>query len=113
MRRGRSPPRQRLPRHLDILMAPERLVVRHRLTPIGHGEPRVDFLGLAERLVGLLVLETVQGGHAAQKGRLRLGRSRGWKRDDAETARLRRWMRAERQEKTDKSERSRLRLHRR
>src|SRR5439155_25584108 len=72
-RRGQA--EQDLPPLARVLIAPEGLVAGHGLPPVGHGEVAVDRLGLAESLHGVLVLEVVEGGHAAQEGRLRRGRA--------------------------------------
>ena len=66
----------REPRRVAILLAPQRMVVGHRLAPVGHGEVRIDRLHLDERLARILVLEAVQQQHRADEGLLGLGSTR-------------------------------------
>ncbi len=68
----------------DVLLRPQRMVVAHGLAPVGHGEVRVDLLGLLERQGRLVELEVVQGLHSGEKGLLRRGRARGGESDRSE-----------------------------
>ena len=45
---------------VEVLLRPQRVVVAHRLAPVGEGELRVGLLGLLERQRGLVELEVVQ-----------------------------------------------------
>ncbi len=58
---------QDAPRGLGVLIEPERLVVGHGLSPVGHGERGIDALGFLEFEDGLLVREVVQRRHAPEK----------------------------------------------
>ncbi len=57
--------RQRGPARRGVLLAPDRMIVRHRLAPESDRAGR-GFLGLDERLAGVLVDEGVQREHAFQ-----------------------------------------------
>ena len=70
----RREPIERLLRRLEILLRPERMVVAHRLAPVGHGEVRVGLLRLLERLRGFVELEVVERLDADEE---RLLRGRG------------------------------------
>ena len=67
------PPFHRAAAAVEIDLVPDRMVVRHRLAPVGEGEVRIDALGLLERALRLRVGEVVQQQDAAQEGLLRLG----------------------------------------
>ena len=60
--RGRrwTEPGQRLPSGLDVFVAPQRLVIRHRFAPVRERELRIQLAGLSKELVGLFVLEQVE-----------------------------------------------------
>src|SRR5690606_41568996 len=55
-----------------VLLHPDRVVVRHGLAPVGHGEVGVEALRLAEGVAGLVVLEGVEEQEAAEERRLGL-----------------------------------------
>src|SRR5205807_9482071 len=59
-RSGVAKTRARLPRGGDVLVAPERLVIGHRLAPARHHRIRIDCVGFTKCFVRLLVLEIVQ-----------------------------------------------------
>ena len=59
--------RQDAPRGGDVFVLPERLVVGHRLAPVGHRETRIDLLCLDEGGVGVFVFEVVECGDADEK----------------------------------------------
>jgi hypothetical protein len=71
----RAKPLQDLAGLLRVLVEPERLVVGHGLAPVGQGEAGIDSLRFQEGLDGVLVLEVVERGHAAQERGLRGGRA--------------------------------------
>ena len=84
--RRRQPLEHRL-RLVEVLLRPQRMVVAHRLAPVGHRELRVGGLRLLERHGRLVELEVVQGLHAREEGVLRGGCARGGKRDRPELLR--------------------------
>ena len=65
----------------DVFVAPQGLVVGHRLAPVRHREPRVGLLGALERGVGLFVLEAMERGDPAKEFLLGRRRARSRKRD--------------------------------
>src|SRR5262249_58841889 len=69
---------------VDLLVVPERLAVAHRLAPVGHGERRIDPLGLPEGVDRIVVLEAVEQQDSADERGLRRGRPGGGKGDPAE-----------------------------
>ena len=75
---------------LRVLLRPQRVVVAHRLAPVGHHEVRIRLLRALERLGGLVELEAVKVLHAFEKRRLRAGRAGGRKGDGAELLRRQR-----------------------
>ena len=60
--RRRAQRREHRSRRRDVLVAPERLVVRQRLAPVREDEPWIDLPRALKRLVRVLVLEVVQRG---------------------------------------------------
>ena len=76
-------------RAAEILFHPHRMVLRHRLAPIGHGERRIDLLRLAERAGGIVVLEVVELSETVQERGLRGRRARILEGDGADARRLR------------------------
>ena len=81
-----------------VLLLPDRVVVRHRLAPVGHGESGVGALGLAEGLAGGFVLEAVHEQNAVDEVLLRRRRPGGREVDGAELGLLRRGERCRRRE---------------
>ena len=71
----------------DVLLGPERMVVAHRLAPVGESETGVDLLGVLERLAGLLEPEAMERRHAAQERILGFLRARVRKIDGSQVAR--------------------------
>jgi hypothetical protein len=57
-------------RCLDVARAREDGVMRQRLSPVRERKRRIDFSRAAKRLDGRVILEVVQGLHAAQEVRL-------------------------------------------
>ena len=74
---------------LAVLLRPERVVVAHRLAPVGEREARVEGFGFAKRDGGFVELEAVQRFDAFEEFRLRGGYARGLERDRAELLRVR------------------------
>ena len=60
---------------IRVELVPDAVVVRHRLAPVGHGEVRIQLLGLAESLRGIGIFEQVQQQRTAQERSLRSGRT--------------------------------------
>ena len=58
-----------------VLLLPNRMVVGHGLSPIGHGEIRLSGLGSLEGLGGVLVLEAVHEENATDERGVRIGRA--------------------------------------
>jgi hypothetical protein len=80
---------ERLFRRVDIYLRPERMVVAHRLAPIGERESRIRLLGFPERFGRLVELEAVKVLHAFDERGLRRRGARGLKLNRAELRRLR------------------------
>ena len=76
-------------RAAEILFHPHRMVLRHRLAPIGHGERRIDLLRLPERAGGIVVLEVVELSETVQERGLRGRRARILEGDGADARCLR------------------------
>ena len=64
---ARAQPAERGAGRVGRRLAPERVVVCHRLAPIGHRERRSGLLSLHERLFRIVVLERVEKKHAANE----------------------------------------------
>ena len=63
-RRG-AEPGQRQPRGFEVLVAPQRLVVGHRLAPVRHDEAGIELTSLSKSLVRVLVLELMERSESA------------------------------------------------
>ena len=75
---------------LEVLLEPDRMRVRHRLAPEGHGESRIDLLRFPEQLGRARILEVMQLRQSLKKGFLRRGSAGVGKGDAADFERLRR-----------------------
>src|SRR2546430_4783604 len=74
---GHPDPRDRSTPRRHVFIPPERLVIRHRLAPVGERLGGVERTGLLKCLVGVLVLEVVESDDAADDEQVR---RRGWRR---------------------------------
>ena len=84
--RRRRQPVESLDGRVAVALHPERVVVRHGLAPVGHGEARVFLLGFSKRFRGVCVFETVKEQDAPEEVRHRRRRAGGRKIDPAEGA---------------------------
>ncbi len=87
--RCRAQPAQRSQRRLTVLLLPDRMVVSHRLAPVGEREVGVELLSLAKSLGGVGILEAVQQQNASQEGLLRSRRAGVRELDPSQVRRLR------------------------
>src|SRR5207248_7248218 len=96
---GRRPqPRERFTPGRHVFIPPERLVIRHRLAPVGERLGGVERTGLLKCLVGLLVLEVVESDDAADDEPVR---RREWRRGWRKRRRKRRRKRQLRRQRTE------------
>ena len=69
---------------VDVLAAPQRLMIGERFPPVGEYRLWIERFRRAKRLVRVLVLELMQGGDAVRDARLRIGALRPGERGGGE-----------------------------
>ncbi len=81
----RRKPAEHLAAAGDVARARQHRIVRERLAPVRHREPRIELARTAEGLDRVVVLEVVEQRDAAKKVRLRIGSAGGGEVNSPET----------------------------